>query len=75
MAVAGRDDAVHGRAHQGQLEAEGVDLPRDVDVLRVAGAAARHDGDVVEPVRPAARLADADLDLSHAASLVHAPST
>ena len=52
----------------GQLEAEGVDLPRDVDVLGIAGAPARHDGDVVEPVRPAAGLAHADLDLSHAAS-------
>ena len=54
MAVARRDHTVHGGAHQGQLEAEGVDLPRDVDVLGIAGAPARHDGDVVEPVGPAA---------------------
>ena len=59
------DDAVHGRGHERQLEAEGVDLPGDVDVLGVAGAPARHDGDVVEPVRPPPGLADADLDLSH----------
>ena len=51
--------------HERQLEAEGVDLPGDVDVLGVAGAPAGDDGDVVEPVGPAARLAHPDLDLSH----------
>ena len=32
------DHTVHGRRHEGQLEGEGVDLPRDVDVLGIAGA-------------------------------------
>ena len=59
------DHRVHGRGHQRQLEAEGVDLPGDVDVLGVTGATAGHDGDVVEPVGPPRRLADPDLDLSH----------
>src|SRR5206468_11696364 len=61
----GTDDAVHGRRHQRQVEAVGVDLPRDVDVLGVACAAAGHNGDVVEAKRPPTRLADPDLDLSH----------
>jgi hypothetical protein len=43
----------------------GVEVPGDVDVVRVAGTAGRDDRDVVEPVRPAAGLADPDLDLSH----------
>ncbi len=59
----GRDDAVHRRGHQRQLELEGVDLPRDLDVLGIPGPAAGHDRDVVEPVGPASRLADPDLDL------------
>ena len=33
-----------------------------------------HDGDVVEPVRPPTRLADADLDLSHPCSRLAQPS-
>ena len=45
---------VHGRAQQRQLEAVGVDLPGDVDVLGVPGAPAGDDGDVVEPVGPVA---------------------
>ena len=49
----------------GQLEPVGVDLPGDVDVLGVPGPPARDDGDVVEPVGPAPRLEDADLDLCH----------
>ena len=63
------DHAVHGRGQQRQVELEGVDLPGDVDVLGVAGPPARDDGDVVEPVGPPTRLADADLDLSHAGPL------
>src|SRR4029450_13216604 len=43
----GRDHPVHGRGEHGQAELVGVDFPGDVDVVRVAGAAARHDGDVV----------------------------
>ena len=78
MAVAGLTTPSMADAHQRQLEAEGVDLPGDVDVLGVAGAPARDDGDVVEPVGPPARLADADLDLSHCSSLPlrdHCPKT
>src|SRR5262245_9538569 len=63
----GRGDAVHGRRHQGKVEVEGVELPGDVDVLGISGPAAGDDRDVVEPVGPAPRLADPDLDL-------HAPS-
>ena len=62
-----RDDAVHGRAHEGDLEAVGIDLPGDVDVLGVPGAPARDDGDVVEPVGLSPRFEDADLDLSQCA--------
>ena len=62
----GRHDAVGGRRHDRQVEVERVDLPGDVDVLRVPGAAAGHDRDVVEAVRAASRLADADLDVRHA---------
>jgi hypothetical protein len=65
-----RHDRIHGRGGHRQLEAVGVDLPRDADLLRVACAPARHDGDVVEGVRPAAALAPADLDLVHRTRLV-----
>jgi hypothetical protein len=58
-----RHDRVHrGRQHR-QLQAVGVDLPGDRHLLRVAGAPARHDRDVVERVGPAAALAAADLHL------------
>ena len=57
-----RDDAVHRGGHHRQLELERVDLPGDVDVLGIARAPARHDGDVVEAVGPPPRLPDADLD-------------
>src|SRR5581483_532567 len=66
----GAHDTVHGGGHERALEPEGVDLPADVAVLRIARATARHDGDVVEPVGPSTRLADADLDLSHLLSSV-----
>src|SRR5439155_19788392 len=59
---AGRQRAVHRRAHDRQLEAERVELPGDVDVFRVARPPARDDRDVVEPVGPSSRLTDADLD-------------
>ena len=65
------DHPVHGRAEQRQLEAVGVDLPGDVDVLGVPGAAAGHDGDVVEPVGLPPGLVNADLDLSHVFALRH----
>ena len=75
MAVARADHPVHGRAPERQVEAVGVDLPGDVDVLGVPGPPAGDDGDVVEPVGLAPRLEDADLDLSHLAasctSVVH----
>ena len=58
-------DAVHRAGDQRQLEAVGVDLPGDRDVLGVARAPGGHDGDVVEGIGPAAPLATADLDLSH----------
>src|SRR5205823_5132794 len=69
----GAGDAVHRRGHERQVEPERVDLPRDVDVLGVARAPAGHDGDVIEPVCPSARLADADLDVSHTASRLAHP--
>ncbi len=62
------DHAVHGRGHERELEAVGVDLPADVDVLGVPGPPARHDGDVVEPVGPTSRLPEPDLDLCHVSS-------
>jgi hypothetical protein len=55
------DDAIHGRGHQGQPELVRIDLPRDVDILGVAGPPAGDDGNVVEPVGPPARFEDADL--------------
>ncbi len=54
--------------HEREVEAVGVDLPADVDVLGIAGSSARDDRDVVEPVGPASRFEDADLDLSHLTS-------
>ena len=69
MAVAGVTTPSMAGGHQRQLEAEGVDLPGDVDVLGVAGAPAGDDGDVVEPVGPPTGLADADLDLGHSGLL------
>ena len=65
-----RDDAVHRGRHHRQLELVRVDLPRDVDVLGIACAAARHDRDVVEPVRPAPRLSDPDLNFHGASAVV-----
>jgi hypothetical protein len=62
------DDAVHGRCHQRQVEAEGVDLPGDVHVLGITSPPAGHDGDVVKPVRPAPRLTPPDLDFCHGRS-------
>ncbi len=59
------DHRVHGSGQERQLETVGVDLPGDRDLLRVTGAPARHDSDVVERVCPAAALAAPDLDLSH----------
>ena len=60
-----RHHRVHRRGQHGQLEAVGVDLPGDADLLGVARAARRHDRDVVEGVGPAGALGAADLDLLH----------
>ena len=57
-----RHDAVHRGTDDRQLEAIGVELPGDVDVLGVAGPPAGDDRDVVEPIRPTTGLADPDLD-------------
>jgi hypothetical protein len=52
---------VHTGGHQRQREGEGVDLPGDVDVVRIASTPAGDDGDVVEAPGAPARLGDADL--------------
>ena len=54
------DHAVHGRSHEGEFELVGIDLPADVDIFGVAGATARDDGDVIEPVGPPSRFEDAN---------------
>ena len=58
-----RDDAVHRRRQQRQLEAVVAELPGDVDVVGVARAPRGHDRDVVEAVGAAGLLPAADLDL------------
>jgi hypothetical protein len=60
-----RDHAVRWTGHQRQLEAPGVELPRDRDVLRVSGAPAWHDRDLVETVGAAGGATLADLELGH----------
>ena len=52
---------IHGRGQHRDDELVSVDLPGDVDIVGVAGAPARDDGDVVEPPGAAPGLADADL--------------
>src|SRR5919112_1608449 len=64
-----RHHRVHRGGHDRQLEAVGVDLPGHRHLLRVAGAAGRHDRDVVEGVGVPAALGLADLEFLHAASL------
>ncbi len=64
-----RDDAVHRRGEQRQLEQVGPELPADVDILGVARAPARHDRDVIEPVGASRLLAPPDLDLHRVGSL------
>src|SRR5262249_23535848 len=58
-----RDDAVHRRGEQRQLEQVRAELPADVHVLRVARAPRGHDRDVVEAVCLASLLAAPDLYL------------
>jgi hypothetical protein len=56
-----RDDAVHRRGHQRQLEPVGPERPGDVDVVRIARAPRGHDRDVIEAVCAATLLAAPDL--------------
>ena len=65
----GRHHGVHGRGHDRELEAVGVDLPGDRDLLGIARTPARDDRDVVEGVGPAPALGTADLDLAHSGSV------
>ncbi len=58
-----RDDAVHRRGKQREVEAIVAELPRDVDVVGVSRAPGRHDRDVVEAVCTAGLLPSADLNL------------
>ena len=64
-----RHHRVHRRRDHREVEVVGVDLPADRDLLGVARAARRHDGDVVEGIGPAAALAASDLDLGHRVTL------
>ena len=63
---AGVDHAVHRRRQERQLERVPVELPREIDVLGIARPPARHDRDLVQPVRPPPLLAPPDLDLHSA---------
>ena len=56
-----RDDAVHRRAQERQLEPVRAERPADVDVVRVARPARRNDRDVIEAVGATALLASTDL--------------
>ncbi len=58
----GRDDAVHRRRQQRQLEPVRPERPRHVDVVGVARAPRRHDRDVVESIGASRLLASADLN-------------
>ena len=57
----GRDDAVERGREQRQIEAVRTERPGDVDVVGVARAARRNDGDLVESVRPTGLLSASDL--------------
>jgi len=65
MVCAVRNDAVHRRGQQRKLEPDCVDLPADLDVLRIRvrrdGRSPRHRTHM--PRRPL--FADPDFDLSH----------
>ncbi len=61
----GRHGPVHRRTEDRQVELVGVDLPGDVDVLGIARAPRRHDGDVVEAVGLSRRFIDTDLYFCH----------
>src|SRR5207237_315667 len=58
-----RDHRVHGGREQGDVEAVGVDLPAQVDVVGIPGPPGRDDGDVVEAVGPPGRLCNTDLQV------------
>ena len=53
---------VHGGRHEGQVHVIGVNLPADVDVLRVARAPGGHEGNVVQCVGAPTALAASDFD-------------
>ena len=55
---------VHSRTEHRQAESEGVDLPGDVNVVRVTRTPARNDGDVVETVGAPARLRHRPMSIS-----------
>jgi hypothetical protein len=56
-----RDDGIHGRSQQRQLEPVALELPADVDVVGVPGPPGGHDRQVVEAVRAPGRLAGTNL--------------
>src|SRR5690625_2227867 len=56
---------VHRSRDDWQLELVRIDLPGQGHLLRIAGAARGHHGDVVEGVCAAPALASTDFDLSH----------
>src|SRR3712207_2147476 len=62
-----RRRGVHGRIQSagqtGQIEVQVAQSPGDVHVFGVAGPAARHYGDLVEPVGPACGLASPYLNI------------
>ena len=53
---------VHGRSHHGKIELEGVELPGDVDVVRITGSSGRDDRNVVKAVSLTTGLPDPDVD-------------
>jgi len=55
------DDAVHRRAPEGDGKLQPAQAERDVDLVGVDGHPARHQRDLVEPVRTSSPSPDADL--------------
>ena len=68
MAVEGLTTESIGAASTGMSKVNASIVQADADVLRIAGAAARDDRDVVERVRPLGPLGAADLDVAHVAT-------
>ena len=65
----GADHGIHGRREHRDVEGERVDRPADADILRIAGAPAGDDRDVVERECPARALGPPDLDVAHRSTL------